>query len=137
MAGTYHQLIFHYVWGTKGRAPLIIPAIERQLLPYLRTKCQELGYTLHAVGCVEDHLHLLVRLSPTMLIADVPKRLKGASSHYINHLPGISDLLYWQDGYGVVSLRKREIPVVARYVNRQKEHHYVGTLIAELERQSR
>ena len=133
MAGTYHELVFHLVWSTKDRVPLITPTVEERLLRYVRAKCEELGYTLHAAGCVEDHLHLLLTLPPTVLIADVPRRLKGASSHYINHLAGMSDLLYWQDGYGVVTLRKREIPVVAEYINRQKEHHRMGRLINEFE----
>lgn len=131
--GVYHELVFHFVWATKQREPLITPSVEQRLLPYIVNKCRELEYTLYAVNCVEDHLHLLVGLKPTVPPAEVAKRLKGASSHYINHESGLSDPLYWQDGYGVISLRKEEIPLVGDYIRRQKEHHRAGTLIPSLE----
>lgn len=95
-------------------------------MPYLVEKCRQLGYRLHAVGCVEDHVHLLVVLKPTDRVADAVKRLKGSSSHFINDQSGLEDVLYWQRGYGVLSLRKKDIPVVTEYVNRQKEHHGAG-----------
>jgi len=44
--GVYHELVFHFVWATKQRAPLITPAVEQRLLPYIVNKCRELGYTL-------------------------------------------------------------------------------------------
>ena len=62
------------------------------------------------------------------------RRSKGASSHFLNKESGLNETLYWQDGYGVVSVRKREIPAISDYIRRQKEHHRVGTLIEELER---
>lgn len=69
-----------------------------------------------------------------MLVADVAKNIKGASSHFINKLTGLSETLYWQDGYGVVTLRQTEIPKVTRYIQRQKEHHQTNTLSEVLER---
>ena len=79
-------------------------------------------------------MHILITLSPTDLIANVAKNLKGASSHYINKELGLEDILYWQEGYGVLSLRKKDIAIVADYIRRQKEHHQAGTLITKLER---
>jgi putative transposase len=60
--------------------------------------------------------------------------LKGASSHYINHESGLKESLYWQDGYGVITLREAEIAKVAKYIKRQKEHHQTGKLSDLLER---
>lgn len=132
--GVFHQLVFHFNWATKNRLPMITPTVEARLIPYIAAKCQELGYELHAVNGALDHLHMLVSLTPSILIADVAKMLKGASSHYINNEIGLNETLYWQDGYGVVSVRKSEIPVIADYIQRQKEHHKLGTLIEALEK---
>ncbi len=103
-------------------------------MPYIGAKCKELEYSLLAVGGINDHLHVLVELLPTMLVADVVKNLKGASSHYINKESGLDATLYWQDGYGVITLRKTEIPKVARYIQYQKQHHCDGNLSDILER---
>ena len=83
-AGAFYQLVYHFVWGTRHRQPLITAAVESKLYPYLSGKCAELGYRLHAANGVEDHIHVLIELTPSILVADVAKNLKGASSHFIN-----------------------------------------------------
>ena len=129
----FSELVYHFVWTTKNRLPLITSEIEERLWPYIGYKCKELEYILYAVNGIENHIHVLVELAPTIPPADVAKNLKGASSHYINKESGLGDTLYWQDGYGVVTLRKAEIPKVVRYIQRQKIHHRTGKLSEILE----
>ena len=129
----FSQLIYHFVWATKNREPLITPEVEVRLWPYIGAKCKELGYVLLVVGGIEDHMHVLIELLPTMVVADVAKNLKGAASHYINKESGLPATLYWQDGYGVITLRKAEIPKVVRYIQNQKAHHRSGKLSDILE----
>ncbi len=83
-AGVFYQLVYHFVWAKKNRAPLLTTAVEARLFPYLELKCKELEYTLYAVNGALDHMHILLGLTPTTLVADVAKNLKGSSSHYIN-----------------------------------------------------
>jgi putative transposase len=125
---TYYQLVYHFIWGTKNRLPFITPSVEQRLFPYIGYKCKELGYFLHAVNGTEDHIHLLLSLTPSILVADVVKNLKGSSSHYINKETNLDEILYWQDGYGVVTLRKAEIPRVIKYILAQKDHHLSGEI---------
>lgn len=108
--GAYYKLFYHFTWATRDRLPLITPAVEPVLLSYLHAKCQELGYTLHALNCTEDHIHLLLELTPITTPADVAKNLKGSSAHYINKESGLNETLYWQDGYGVLTLREGMCP---------------------------
>ena len=133
-SSAFFQLVYHFTWATKNRLPLITPLVEARLYPYIGYKCNELGYQLHAVNGIPDHIHVLVSLTPTILVAEVAKNLKGASSHYINNESGLDEPLYWQDGYGVVSLRESEIPIVVAYIVQQKEHHQAGKLSPILER---
>ena len=130
----FYQLVYHFTWGTKNRLPLITPTVEERLFPYFGYKCKELGYVLYVVNGIQDHVHVLVSLTPSILVADVAKNLKGASSHYINKESGLGETLYWQDGYGVMTLRKAEIPNVVKYIHNQKEHHQTGKLSEILER---
>lgn len=131
--GAFHQLFYHFVWGTKNRSPMITAAVEARLWPYIGYQCQTLGYGLYAVNGTADHVHLLLELTPSMVVAEVARNLKGSASHYINKESGLPNRLYWQDGYGVVTLRKTEIPTVKRYIQRQKEHHHSGKLSEILE----
>jgi REP element-mobilizing transposase RayT len=130
----YYQLVYHFIWGTKNKLPLLTPTIEARLFPYIGYKSKELGYFLHAINGTEDHIHLLLSLTPSILLADVAKNLKGSSSHYINKETDLGEILYWQDGYGVVTLREVEIPKVVRYIKNQKEHHLNGNLLESFER---
>jgi len=129
----FYQLVYHFTWATKNRLPLLTPTVEARLLPYIGYKCKELGYTLYAANGAENHLHVLAGLTPTVCAAEAAKNLKGASSHYINKESGLGETLYWQDGYGVITLRQEEVPKVVRYIERQKEHHQTGNLSAILE----
>ena len=133
-AGVFYQLVYHFVWATKNREPLLIPVVEEKLFPYLELKCKELEYTLYAVNAALDHMHILLGLTPTTLVAAVAKNLKGSSSHYINKESGLQETLYWQDGYGVITIRQAEIPKVVAYIQKQKEHHRLNTLSETLER---
>ena len=132
---TYYKLVYHFIWGTKNGLPLITETIETRLFPYLGIKCKELGYLLFAVNGTENHIHLLLSLTPMILVAEVAKNLKGASSHYINNLSGLDEVLYWQDGYGVVTVRESEIPTIVRYIQNQKKHHKTGDLLGFFETQ--
>ncbi len=132
--GAFYQLIYHFVWSTKNREPYLTPTVEARLFPFIQAKCKELGYRLYAVDGATDHLHILLGLAPTMLVVDVAKNIKGGSSHFINHESGLKETLYWQDGYGVITLREAEIPKVVRYIQNQKEHHRIGKLSDILEK---
>jgi REP element-mobilizing transposase RayT len=132
-SGVYYKLVFLFIWGTKKRLPLLIPSVEERLFPYIGYKCKELGYSLHAINGTKDHIHLLISLTPSMNVADVAKNLKGSSSHYINKETDLGEILYWQDGYGVVTLREVEISEVSKYIMNQKEHHQRGDLFKALE----
>jgi REP element-mobilizing transposase RayT len=130
----YYKLVYHFIWGTKNQLPLLTPTVEERLFPYIGVKCRELGYFLHAINGTENHVHVLLSLTPSILVADVAKNLKGASSHYINKETNLDEVLYWQDGYGVITMRENEIPRVVKYIINQKEHHAKNDLLEALER---
>ena len=91
----------------------------------------------HAVGGIEDHVHLVASIPPSLLVSEWIGRLKGGSSFHINHEIVNRKLLDWQDGYGVVSFGTRDLPWVIKYVKNQKEHHAKKTTNPRLEKCSR
>ena len=133
----YHEIYLHLVWGTKERLPVLSAEIEEALKHYLRMKSKEIDIDLLKINGVEDHIHAAVKIKPNQCASDIVKRLKGSSSHYINHeyLPGNSPYsLHWQRGYGVLSFSRKGLPFVLEYVRNQKEHHKNQTTIPKLER---
>ncbi|MBD0401466.1 IS200/IS605 family transposase [Flammeovirga sp. EKP202] len=79
------QLWFHIVWATKDREPLLSrDVISHKLSPLLREIASKNEINLYFVNGYKEHIHCLIRLPSTQSIAEVVKKLKGASSRSIN-----------------------------------------------------
>lgn len=129
----YWKLYYHFIWGTKQRLPLIDSALEPVLYRAIAAKAQNLDGFVHALGGIEDHVHLAVSIPPKIAPAKFIGDVKGNSSHFINHVIQPDFEFYWQDEYGVLSFGERNLASVVRYIHDQKQHHADGMLIAEME----
>jgi putative transposase len=128
------RLYYHLVWATKERQPLINPEREDALYSYIIGKADVLDSIVHAIGGVEDHIHLVVSIPPTLSIADFVKNIKRSSAYHLNQALSASlNKFGWQEGYGVFSLGGKQMEQAVNYVNNQKAHHSNGTAIASLE----
>ena len=130
----FWRLSYHLVWATKNREHLIQPQIEDRLYGYIVNKVAELGVYVYAIKSWYDHIHLVVSIPPKHAVAYVVKRLKGASSHDLNHAVRLDYHFAWQRGYGALSLGERQRPAAEAYVANQKQHHDQQTTNAWLER---
>ncbi len=131
------RLYYHLVWATKERLPLIDPKREPDLYNYIIGKADSHGCIVHAIGGIENHIHLVVSIPPTLSIVDFVKKIKGSSSHQMNQLlPSLEAKFGWQRGYGVFSLGRKQLDEAIAYVKNQKQHHLQGTIIAALERET-
>ncbi len=131
----YWELYYHIVWRTKDSAAMLTPKVEPLTYKYLTHRALQTTEALvHAIGGIEDHIHMAVSLPPTVEIAKWVGDIKGECSHEINHGPCGAGALAWQTGYGVVSFGKRDLPWVVEYIKRQREHHAAGRIEDRLER---
>ena len=130
----FWRLHYHLIWATHQRQPMIDPARESVIRATLHGKARELGFIIHAVGNVADHLHLVVSVPPRIALADCVRHCKGASSRAVNLMPGARADFKWQNGYGALSLGERSLAAVSEYVRDQKRHHNAGTARAIYER---
>jgi len=133
MAGAYTELYYHLVWATKGRAPLITPALEPELYGYIRGKCCELRAFVHALDGTEDHTHLVCSVPSSVAVAEFLHRIKGASSHFANQTVDAGGS-FWQPGYGALTFARRDLTRIVAYVQNQKAHHRDGSVSAKMER---
>ncbi len=130
----YYEVYLHVTWRTKGSAAVLRGNIEREVHEFIGRRIRETeGVYIHAIGGTDDHVHLAVHIAPTVEIAKWIGDLKGACSHHVNQAVG-QKLLYWQNGYGVVSFGKRNLDFVVEYIRRQRDHHAKGDVIDRLER---
>ena len=117
----YWRLFYHFVWSMKLRRPLIQPEIGPSLHNVIAAKATRIGGFVHAVGGVEDHVHLVVSVPPKLSLSDFISQVKGNSSHFANH--ELNVLFAWQAEYGVVSFGGKQLDIVIKYVKNQRQHH--------------
>ncbi|HSO21205.1 MAG TPA: transposase, partial [Desulfosarcina sp.] len=80
-------------------------------------------------------IHIVASIPPSLAISDFVSRIKGSSSHHVNHeLSPHSSHFTWQESYSVFSLGGKQLDDAVRYVNQQKQHHQSGTTIPSLEK---
>ena len=125
------RLFAHLVWATWDRAPLITPEIRERIYPVMQHQASLLRVEVIALGGIEDHVHMLVRFPPTVAIADLVGRVKGASSHMATQIMGYA--FKWQGAYGAFTLSQSGVPRVRGYVLNQESHHRDGTTHPDLE----
>jgi len=115
---TVTRLAVHMVWATRDRRPCLEPDIDPWLSKLIVAKCAQIGCRAIAVGNASDHVHALVTFPPTLAVASIAHRLKGASSH---RLSSCLPQLQWQAGYFAESVS--DIARAAAYVLHQRQHH--------------
>lgn len=121
MRRSYYEIYLHFVWRTKKSEPYLSSLVEREVYNIIQAKCKKFDIDLLAVGNMEDHIHMVVSINPNIKISEFMAEIKGASSFYVNK--ETSSTLYWQDGYGCLSIDKSSLKRIVTYVLKQKEHH--------------
>jgi REP element-mobilizing transposase RayT len=132
MSQTYTNLNYHLIFGTKDRHPSLLPEFRDDLCRYLGgiVKAHD-GHPVE-INAVADHAHLLVRLPPTLALADVMRVLKASSSKWINETKGRNRKFGWQDGYAAFTVSQSQMSRVAAYVRNQAVHHQTKSFRDEL-----
>ncbi len=133
MPDVYGEAYYHFIWATTRRAEMIVPRMESLLHAYIRQKCREERAFVYAVGGVEDHLHLVCSLPPSIAVSDFVKLIKGSSSHYASH-HAQGDPLRWQRGYAYLTFAGHDLAAIVSYVENQKARHAAGKLWPKLEK---
>jgi REP element-mobilizing transposase RayT len=78
------------------------------------------------IGGVEDHIHVLVRINSTTTIANLAKRMKGASSHLVTHCLSANPDFKWQESYAAFSVDYCHHEELIFYIQNQQKHHAAG-----------
>ena len=117
----YANLLYHIVFGTKGRLPMIRSEIRPEFYSYMCGIVRGLGAVVIEIGGIEDHIHLLIKLKPTTNVADFVRDLKSNSSAWMKE-NGVRKFA-WQRRYGAFTVSESQKGIVTRYILNQERHH--------------
>jgi len=83
---------------------------------------------------MEDHLHILTHIHPTVALATLVKDIKLASIDFIKSEGIFPDFEGWQNGYGAFTVSQRDKDQLINYIKNQETHHKKETFYDEYKR---
>ena len=129
---TYTQILYHIVFSTKERRPVLSDSRRDELSMYATGVIKNHHCHPIWINGVRDHLHMLLSLHPTVGLANLVKDIKVASSIWIKKDDHIfPNFEAWQDGYGAFTYSLRDEPELIAYLKAQEEHHRKATFLEE------
>jgi len=128
---SYRQLLYHLVFRTKESLPTIKQDHIDELYAYITGIIKNKSSHLYRINGVENHLHILTDLHPSLALADFMREIKVSSSIWMksgNLFPGFNG---WADGYGSFTCSYLDIGRLIDYIKNQQEHHRKKTFEEE------
>jgi REP element-mobilizing transposase RayT len=123
MSQSFTNLLYHLIFSTKDRRPLLTPEYQPRLYDYIGGVIRGLGGISLGIDGVEDHVHVLAKLRPDKALSDVLRDLKCNASGWMHDVfPTLAEFS-WQRGYAAFTVSQSNLRQVQRYLERQKEHH--------------
>jgi putative transposase len=94
--------------------------MQPKLWSYMAGIARNHGFLVIANGGMEEHIHLLIQLHPTLALSKAVALLKANSSKWMNE-HGLK--FAWQEGYGAFSVSASNLEAVGRYIQDQEKRH--------------
>ena len=129
---TYTQILYQIVFSTKRRERTLTKENRPELFKYIWGILKNKKCHLYRINGVEDHLHIVTHIHPTVALASLVKDIKIASSGYIKEKGLFPDFDSWQEGYGAFTYSINAKNDLIEYVKSQEEHHKILTYREEL-----
>lgn len=131
---TYRQIYYQIVFGTKYRKPSIARAYDEELYKYIAGIIKNKNCKPYCINGIEDHIHIMSDLHPSVCLADYVKEIKVASSIWMKENGKFPAFEGWQDGYGAFTYSVRERDMIINYIKKQKVHHRAERFYDEYKR---
>jgi putative transposase len=123
MANTYSQIYIHVTFSVKNWKPLLSKKWRVEVFKYICGTATNKKHIVMQVNGVEDHIHILFCIKPTVDLSTVVRDIKANSSRFINERNWIKEKFEWQEGFGAFSVGHTQVKMVVNYIQNQEEHH--------------
>ena len=131
---SYRQIFYHIVFGTKNRQASLAEQHCEELYRYTWGVIKGVDCKLYRINGVEDHIHILCDLHPSLSLSDLVKKIKVSSSVWMKESGKFPKFDGWQDGYGAFTCSMKEKDAIVEYIKSQKEHHRTESFFDEYKR---
>jgi REP element-mobilizing transposase RayT len=120
---SYRQHLYHLVFRTKNNLPTIRQDNVNELYSYITGIFKNKNSHLYRINGIEDHLHVLTDMHPSIAPADFMRDIKVSSSIWMKSSKLFPSFKGWADGYGSFTCSYSDINRLIEYIKNQQEHH--------------
>lgn len=124
---THTQIIYQIVFSTKHREKCMLKSTRETVFKYIGGIIKNKSSKPFIINGVEDHLHIITHIHPSICLADLIKEIKISSNSFIKEKGFFPDFPGWQKGYGAFTYANEALPNLVRYVQNQEAHHGYNT----------
>ncbi|MCC8199015.1 MAG: IS200/IS605 family transposase [Tannerellaceae bacterium] len=128
---SYKQLLYHIVFCTKHREATLKLEHSEVLYKYIWGIIKQKKGVLYHINGMEDHIHILSDLDPSIALADYVRDIKRASSGWLASSDLFPDFKGWAEGYGAFSYTWRDKEIIINCIRNQRIHHQDATFEEE------
>ena len=124
MGQSLNAIFVHLIFHVKSTSVAIQEFDQEKLNAYTAAVINKCGCQSLQVGCVRDHIHILLNLGSTISLSELVAKIKFATNRYINALgPTYGGGFAWQSGYAAFSVSSQALDAAKKYVENQPLHH--------------
>jgi len=120
---TYTQIIYQIVFCTKRREKTLDKEMRIEIFKYASGILKNKNCHLYQINGVEDHIHIVTHIHPSVALANLVKDIKIGTSMHIKEKFPFGRFIGWQTGYAAFTYSQESLPNLIKYVQNQEKHH--------------
>ena len=126
-------ILCHVVFSTKYRQKTIESSKKRELYRYMYGIIEKRRCKVIRINGMEDHVHLLIDLHPSIALADLVKAIKQGSTMWLKENWIFPYFNGWTSGYFASSVGIEGMETCRLYIINQETHHTQIDFLEEIE----
>jgi len=129
---SYRKILYHLVFRTKNSQKTLDPIYESELFAYIVGIVKNRNSFVYRINGVENHIHLLCDLHPTIPLADFMRDIKTSTSIWLKQSGKFPGFTGWAEGYAALTYAWKDKEMIVTYIKNQQEHHKYVSFEEEL-----
>ncbi len=128
---SYRQILYHLIFRTKNSQKVLNLEHSEDLYKYIGGIIKNKKCFLYRINGMEDHIHILSDLHPSIALADYMRDIKTATSIWMKDSGNFPGFIGWAEGYAALTYTQRDKEMIINYIKKQREHHKSNTFEEE------